>query len=254
MQLLKNRSLIIIEGEQRKDFLQGLITNNIYKCPIYTLMLNAVGKFLYDFFIIDLEDKLLIDCDYESLDKIIIHLERYKLRSKINISSQKDKLGIFSSKNFFHHNICYEDPRNKNLGYRIIMPLKDAIKKCEYDYEFMRLNLGIAEGNKDMIESKSFPLEFGMDRIGAIDFNKGCYIGQEVISRTKYRGTIRKDIFIIKGETLPSRGDDIIVDQTKIGTMCSKLNNIGLALIRLEEYEKLNYLQLNFKLESCVQI
>ncbi|KKB96257.1 tRNA-modifying protein YgfZ [Candidatus Arcanobacter lacustris] len=252
MQLLENRSVIIIEGEQRKEFLQGLITNDIHKCPIYSLMLSPVGKFLYDFFIIEDQDQLLIDCDYLSLESLVKTLNLYKLRKKINIISKKDELGVFSSKEIYNEGICYLDPRSKELGYRIIAPKNTQITNSDHNYELMRLNLGIPEGHKDLIESKSFPLEFAMDRLNAIDFDKGCYVGQEVTSRTKYRGTIRKEIFIIRGEELPHTGDDIIVDQIKIGVMCSQLNNVGLALIKLEEYQKLDQTKLNFSLFKII--
>jgi folate-binding protein YgfZ len=252
MQLLENRSVIIVEGNQRKEFLQGLITNNIYKCPIYSLMLNPVGKFSYDFFIIEQGDQLFIDCDYLSLESLIKTLNIYKLRSKINIISKKDELGVFSSKVICGNSLCYQDPRSEKLGYRIIMPKNTQINISDHNYESMRLNLGIPEGHKDLIESKSFPLEFGMDKLNAIDFDKGCYIGQEVTSRTKYRGIIRKEIFVIEGEELPHTGDDIIVNQIKIGIMCSRLQNIGLALIRLEEYQKLDHSKINFSLSKII--
>jgi folate-binding protein YgfZ len=132
------------------------------------------------------------------------------------------------------------------------MAKNTPIIASDHNYELIRLNLGIPEGHKDLIELKSFPLEFGMDKLNAIDFDKGCYVGQEVTSRTKYRGTIRKELFIIRGEDLPPSGDDIIIDQNKIGIICSKLQNTGLALIQSEEYQKLEGLKLNFSLFKII--
>ena len=247
--ILGERGVITIEGEQAKEFLQGLITNNISKLPIYSLMLTPHGKFLYDFFISEQSNILYVDCYYTSIEQIIKTLNIYKLRSKIEIIDKTLEFNVVSSKEAINGAIIsYQDPRLEKLGYRSIVPKSLVIDESNFSYESLRIQCGVPEGHKDMLQNKSFPLEFSMDKLNAIDFDKGCYLGQEVTSRTKYLGTIRKKPYIIKGKDLPQIGHDILAGDQKIGLMCSSNSSTGIALIRQDDYEKLAQKNLPFDL------
>ena len=236
------RSLIILEGNDRHVFLQGLITANIKNVTnndaIYACMLTPQGKYLADFFIIDHDNRFYIDLPSAQKDNVITKFKLYKLRSKIEIIDVSNDYFIYS----LHGDIKFDgikltDPRNRNLGYRLYS--KSENLENTYSYEKLRIESKVPEGEKDLISGKSFPLEFGLEKIGAIDFKKGCYVGQEPISRTYHRGVIRKNIYKVSSmDNLPESGTKIFAGNIEIGTLCSTYQNIGLSLLRNEEYNK----------------
>jgi folate-binding protein YgfZ len=229
---LPNRAIVSIAGADRYEFLQGLISNDVYVPIVYTLMLTPQGKFLYDFFILSYKEQLLLDCSLTQVSNIIKTLNMYKLRSKVVIQ-QELAYKIISSHNLIPEAIIsYQDPRKTKLRYRSIITCELANQGISYDE--LRISLGVPEGEKDLLSNKSYPLEFGMDNFNAIDFNKGCYVGQEVTARTKHLGVIRKKIHHIRGENLPLAGAEIMLEEQKIGIMCSSVNNQGLALLRTD--------------------
>ena len=253
------RDVISLTGNETKDFLQSLITNDInevsYNRSIYTCFLNPQGKYNFDFFISLIEDKYLIDLSKTQTQEMIKKLKLYKLRKKIDIELEslykvismnggveiQQQLGYTEK---YLLGIKYIDPRSSTMGYRAIISEEDINNtKAELEpienYNIARINAMIPEGNEDMIFDKSFPLEFGLDRFNAISFTKGCYIGQEVTSRMKYRGVIRKRIYKINAEFVINKGEEIYFGEYKIGNVTSSNYNIGLALIREEDYNNL---------------
>lgn len=252
--LLTDRAIITIKGIDRFKFLQSIITNDINKIIeqkiIYSLLLNPQGRYFSDFFIIAVEDYFLIDCHTNRINELIIKLNKYKLRSKVEIIDTQEEYQIISvigkiEYNSFSSLSYYPDPRNLNMGHRIIInknQLNDFISKNDltdqnYNYDELRINHYIPEGEKDLISDKSYPLEYKIEKLGAIDFNKGCYIGQELTARTTYLGVIRKELYYITSkEFLPQNGTNITIGDQKIGRLNSTYKNIGLALIRTEDY------------------
>ena len=203
--VLKERAVIRISGTDRHKFLQGLITNDINKVSaenaIYALMLTPQGKFLYDFFIINHQDSFLLDCQEEYKNEILQKLNFYKFRSQIEISNEENlAISALSPENCQKKEteiFCqFTDPRNAKLGIRIIHKKPENYQNSEI-YQQNRINLKIAE-TVDLGHGESFPLEFGFDDLNAIDYTKGCYVGQEVTARTHHRGLIRKKIFLLK--------------------------------------------------------
>lgn len=266
---LEKRALIEISGEDARNFLQGLITNNINKVSenssIYALMLTPQGKFLFEFFIFEIGGKLMLDCDRERINDLIKRLTMYKLRSKIEIRKNEDytiisligedslkKLGLSGQTgvtNKFSRGVVFADPRDINMGVRAVILPEDltSLEKAEFtsgtieDYEKQRIMSAIPDHN-DMEPDKSFPLQFSMEELNAVDFKKGCYVGQEVTARTKYRGVIRKKIFKISGgQNLPEKGSDILIGEKIIGETLSSIDGLGLALLEVEEIKKLGY-------------
>jgi len=254
--ILQNRSIISISGGDAKIFLQGLITNDVNKVSekqaIYALMLNPQGRFLYDVFIIQNGERFLLDCSLEKVDEIIQKLSFYKLRSKIEIKKEEDFLVTitdFSPSNLvlgeekIGEKIFFADPRNSELGFRIFAKktiIKELVKTDDSnnaEYNFRRIKLRIAD-DSDLTFDKSFPLEFGFDNFNAIDYQKGCYVGQETTARMHYRGIIRKKIFLV--EILDcnkiEKSSEIEADGKKIGEILSSIlydnKLLALALIK----------------------
>ncbi len=253
--LLTDRSLISISGEDARNFLQGLITNNINLLSpdnaVYALMLTPQGRFLYDLFLYEYEGKILLDCNSSRIEEIKKKLSMYKLRSKVTIENVSQELQVVAIMPSLTENIhSFSDPRSAKLPARAIMPkplddtsFKDngLLEGTTDDYEYLRISLCIPSDN-DMEYDKSFPLEYEMDTHNAIDYKKGCYVGQEVTARTHYRGTLRKKPYIVTAEPginlAEYKGVEITSGEMKVGIMCSAVGNTGIALLRVEDLEK----------------
>ncbi len=246
------RGFIEITGEDKFTYLQGLITNDINKvndAATYAMMLTPQGKFLYDFFIFKLNESIVFSCHADKVEEITKKLNMYKLRAKVtvtNISDIYDEYAIWPTdvevpSGFAE--IIYQDVRSKEMGMRAV------VKKSSYappkdlqvgDYELHRIEHGIPEAGKELIPDKSFPMENRAEELNALDFNKGCYVGQELTARTKHIGHVRKHLYKVKisNSDSVSYGSEILAGTYKIGEMKSVYKNVGLALIRDEDYEK----------------
>ena len=251
---LVDSKFISIKGEDRNEFLQDLITNDINKCnkgnPIYSCLLSPQGKFLADFFIINLGDSYLIEINEIYIENFIAKLNIYKLRSKINITIEENYisfviLNIDLKLNEEINYIKYTDPRCSNLGKKIIIKsnLKNnfisnnnLIKVDFKSYRELMIKNLVPYTTKDLIINKSLLLENNFDKINAIDWDKGCYVGQEITARMKYRALLKKSIRaveIISGRTLP--GNKIFYNTKIIGEITSCLNNLGIAMLKIED-------------------
>ena len=219
---LKNRGLIHIEGEDRKNFLQGLITNDVYKLspntPLYACLLNAQGKFLHDFFVIEADGFILLDCEGgERAADLFKRLSMYRLRADVQISVEEhsDVYAIFGS------NEGLPDPRHKNIGNRSFE--KPTLEEQPFEeWDRRRIELTIPDGSRDLIIEKSTMDEGNMDQLSAIDYDKGCYVGQELTARMHYRGLGKRKLQTIKLDALPE------------GTnLRSSSKDIGIALVKI---------------------
>ncbi len=245
--IIKNRKIFALEGKDRCKFFQGLITNDINKVQepnrmIYALMLTPQGKYFCDFFITNYKDVILFDIPLARSEEILKKLNIYKLRSIISFSENPDLSVIFSSEAIEEESLCFRDPRSFDLGWRIYSKNLNNYHTDRDYYNEQRIELLIPEGDQDLIEQQSFPLEFGLENFNAFDFNKGCYVGQEVIARTYYKGVIRKTIVkIISDEEIFSPlGAPIFLNDIQVGITCSIINKKGLALIRNEFIDLVN--------------
>lgn len=191
---LPPRGLIHIEGADRHSFLQGLITNDIHKTApgqlLYACLLTPQGKFLHDFFIHDTGEAFLLDCEggarAQDLYQRLLH---YRLRAKVQISVE-DSVPVYA---VFGNAAVYglPDPRHDDLGYRSFEKPSDMPEKpldAPDSWDARRIALTIPDGSRDLTPEKSTMDEAHMDQLGAIDYKKGCYIGQELTARMHYRG------------------------------------------------------------------
>ncbi len=237
---LPKRALIQLEGPDKVSFLQGLITNDVTTLeqgkPIYAALLTPQGKFLFDLFIFQIEDVFLIDCERERTSELIKRLSMYKLRSKVEITDLRDTYKVFavSDKQLMPNEIQIIDPRLKELGYRLYTKNQSIDLKLSNNYENHRISLGVPDGSRDIPIDKGVILEYGFDELQAIDWKKGCYMGQELTARTRYRGLVRKRLFPVKieGES-PPPFMPIFLGDTEVGEMRSSASECGLALLRL---------------------
>ncbi|MDF2964932.1 MAG: gcvT [Rickettsiaceae bacterium] len=261
-EILNDRALVLIKGSDSKKFLQGLITKNIEQGTsnlTYCLMLNAQGKYLYELFLYPREDGFIAEIYKAHKDSFIGKLKIYKLRSQVEFYDVSEEYAVLWSKHPLSDAcISAPDPRMQDLGYRSIIAKKTllnyATEMGSGTYLKLKYQLAIPEYS-ELVQEKSFPLEYGLEQLSAIDFDKGCYIGQEPISRTKYRGVVRKNIYKViaeknfkeflelgastdTGEEDESSNIAIMAGDTKIGKLLSYLGQLAIALVREEELAK----------------
>ena len=242
---------INIAGDDRQDFLQGLITNDINLCdknnPIYSCLLSPQGKFLADFFVIELDGRYLIEIHNQFFDNILQKLLLYKLKSKVIISENNSYLScvLFINKKIAvpNHLISFQDPRNNNIGIRYILNTDNSssLKKLgftpvdiNYYKEILMKNL-IPYSPDDLIVNKSLLLENNFQNINAISWDKGCYVGQEITARMKYRALLKKKIYtleIISGSI--QVGEKITINDISIGEIISITNKFAIAMLKID--------------------
>ena len=261
--MLEDRGIIYIEGENAKEFLQNIVTNNLdfvsETRSIYSSLLTPQGKYLFDFIIIKHKKGYLIDCEKNELENLIKTLNLYKLRSKIEILNLTNEFAIaaisyekfkeistpilkeiFSKTKFFlnekdrigwtvkfREDSVVLDPRNINLGARLISNLEKlylSLKKLDLKvvdksiYYKKSHDLGIAQVNNSNLKDKIFGIECNFEELNAIDFKKGCFVGQENTSRIKLRNKLRRRLLPVKiNEGKIFKGDLIKFDNNEIG-------------------------------------
>jgi hypothetical protein len=239
---LKNRGLVHLEGEDRVEFLQGLVTNDVLNLEEqriqYACLLTPQGKFLHDFFLHWGDGFILIDCEggFRAQD-LYERLNKYRLRSKVKLSFEKEH-PVYAL--IGDETIGLKDPRHFLLGARSFE--QPNLPREDFDeWDKQRLILGVPDGSRDMEVERSTLLECNIDKFNAVDWKKGCYMGQELTARMKYRNLGKKHLQVLKFTDMaaPMPFQDIEVDGKIIGNMRSSCGDIGLALIKDEYLEGL---------------
>ncbi len=241
---LSNRTVIAVKGPDSAAFLQGLITNDINKATkeslVYSCFLTPQGKFLFDFFILKIEDGYLFDVEAGRHKEFLMRLTMFKLRADVMLVDLSDQYQVYAA---WGGNISdgYSDPRHPKLGHRIIQPISDSLaldlEGVDFDmYDYHRLLLGVSDGSRDMIPERSGMLESNMDVFNALDWDKGCYMGQELTARTHYRGLVKRRLIPFTYEDhAPEFGAVITAGDEKIGEVRSTCMGAGLALAKVEQ-------------------
>jgi tRNA-modifying protein YgfZ len=242
--LLEDRSVVAVSGPEARSFLQGLITNDVEKLapahPLYAALLTPQGKVLFDFLLAEGDGALLIDCARSGRDALIKRLSMYKLRAKVTIEP-REQLSVLVglSGRPAARGITFEDPRLPGLGHRSIgaaaeMPQAEASAAT---YHAHRLALGVPEGG-DFGSDRIFALDAGLDELHAVDFEKGCYVGQELTARMKHRGTARKRLLVVDGDADLAQGVELRSGGHSIGEVVSTYGRRGFALVRLDRLDE----------------
>jgi tRNA-modifying protein YgfZ len=249
--LLEGRGVLRVSGPDAGKFLQGLITNDIGKTDggkaIHAGLLSPQGKILFDFFVVPDGNGFLIDVAREKVDELLQRLGFYRLRAQVEIAAEPS-LAVAAAwgeaPRPSEGAIIYADPRLAVMGFRLLVPKGTDLAdlSCdpasEDDYRALRIKLGVPEGGRDYAYGDAFPHEALFDQLNGVDFAKGCYVGQEVVSRMEHRGTARKRIVRVDAAVpLPAAGTSIEAGGVAIGTLESVSGGTGLAMIRLDRAE-----------------
>ena len=247
--ILKDRGVILVSGKDSKEFLQNIITNDINSVrennSIFSGIFTPQGKYLYEFFILKSEEGYLLDCPDEFTEEIVNFLNKYKLNSEILIKNISDKfvVGVISNEKFdeikknenkFTQTIIYrlspifQDPRSTKLGARVISNLEKlylTIKKLSLiiqennDYFINAHEAGVPIKKLKNLQNNLFGLEANFEKFTAIDFKKGCYIGQENTARMKLKNKLRKKLFPLNSDSNLEVGSEITFKNNTIGKL-----------------------------------
>ena len=243
-----NSRFLSIEGEDSIKFLQNLITNDIKKCSedniLYSCLLSPQGKFLSDFFIFKKDEKYLIETHSFFYEKLLKKLNLYKLRSKVHINEVNNlhSYSVFGDiqkdQDTFIFNI---DPRNKNIGLKLIHLKKnpeilDSLNEInEEKYHQILIQNTVPLSHYDLEENKSLLLENNFENLNSISWDKGCYVGQEITARMKYRALLKKKIYSLEiKEGSPLIGQLIKDNENEFGEIISIKNDSVLAMLKIE--------------------
>ncbi len=263
--LLEERGLLAISGEDRVAFLQGLVSNDVNRVSstrsLYAGLLTPQGKYLFDFMMVEHEDSLLLDCEAHRLEALRKRLAIYRLRSRVDLADVTGSwqvhaawggealatLGLSGEPGTTvrrHDGVAIVDPRHAGLGARLITrrgtdPVSAPIVPGERDdYESVRIALGVPDGVRDLEVGRTVLLEAGFDELNGIDWDKGCYMGQELTARTRYRGLVKRRLTPVAADGVaPEPGTPVTLDGREVGEIRSGTGDRALAVLRLAALE-----------------
>ncbi|HET9175755.1 MAG TPA: folate-binding protein [Pseudolabrys sp.] len=256
--LLPDRGVVKVVGDDARRFLNGLVTNDAANVapgkPAFAALLTPQGKIIVDFIVAEAlaEDGggFFLDCPRALAPDLVEKLNFYKLRAKVVCEDLSDVLGvmaIWDNAAESEYGLSYPDPRLPALGTRVMLPphlaaeaaadLGATLADAE-SYDAHRVTLGVPRGGTDFIYGDTFPHEADMDQLNGIDFDKGCYVGQEVVSRVEHRASARSRVVPIAYDDFsPLSGLPIMAGEKQVGTLYSTAKGRGLALMRLDRVE-----------------
>ena len=240
---LPRRAVLAIEGEDRTPFLQGLVSNDVASVApghaVWAALLTPQGKWLADFFIFADGERLLLDCERDQVPDVLRRLSRYRLRSKATLRIA-DELAVYAAWDGAPTApaIVAPDPRLPEAGWRLLSAMPLPTTAFEADWDRHRLALGLPDGSRDLEAEKTVLLEAGFDELHGVSWSKGCYMGQELTARTKYRGLVKRRLLPVAVEgPLPPPGSPVLRDGAEVGSMRSGCGQMGLAVLRLDALE-----------------
>ncbi|MGD1037124.1 MAG: folate-binding protein [Roseiarcus sp.] len=251
---LDDRGVVRVSGEDATGFLQGLLTNDVERLgpheARYAALLSPQGKILFDFLVVrapaDAGAAFLVDCAAAQAGDLVRRLGFYRLRARIALADESADHGIIAYWNAEPENapggVFYADPRVGALGHRAILPRAKAVAISEAsagEYEALRISLGVPKGGVDFAYGEAFPHDADMDLFNGLDFEKGCYVGQEVVSRMKHRGEARKRVVRVRLiGAAPAPGAAVTDGELPVGVIGSSSGRHALALLRLDRVEE----------------
>jgi tRNA-modifying protein YgfZ len=253
--LLPDRGVVKVAGDDARKFLNGLITSDIGKVTPassgFAALLTPQGKIIADFILAEAPAAdgggFFLDCPRALAPALVQRLNFYKLRAKVVVEDLSETLGvlaIWDGAGSTDYGLCAADPRLPELGVRCMLPphlagaaaadlgaeLLDAAA-----YEALRIALGVPRGGLDFIYGDAFPHETDMDQLGGVDFDKGCFVGQEVVSRIEHRGTARNRVVPVAFHGFaPEAGTPVSAGEKSLGTLGSSAQGRGVAMLRLD--------------------
>jgi hypothetical protein len=234
---LPDRSVVEISGEDRVGFLNGLVSNDVGRAApgsaVWAALLTPQGKWLADFFILATPERLLLDVEAADAPGLIQRLGRFRLRAKVALREAAFAVHAAWGEPPAE-GLAARDPRLADAGWRVLLPAPAGTADAAA-YDRHRLSLGLPDGSRDLEAEKSVLLEAGFDELGGISWTKGCWMGQELTARTRYRGLVKKRLVPVDIDgPLPPRGTPVTAQGSAVGEMRSGREGLGLALLRLE--------------------
>ncbi|WP_424811613.1 YgfZ/GcvT domain-containing protein [Roseococcus sp. YIM B11640] len=234
---LPDRAVLEVTGEDRLAFLQGLISNDVTQIgeerALWAALLTPQGKWLADFFLAAAPDRVLMDVEAGLAEMVMAKLLRFRLRSKVAMSRPEGWV-VQAGWGGAAPPGASPDPRLPEAGWRLMTPAPLPTSASLDEYDAHRLALGLPDGSRDMEAEHSILLEAGFDELNGVSWTKGCYMGQELTARTKYRGLIKKRLVPVLVEgPLPPRGTPVTRGGAEVGEMRSGQGKRGMALIRI---------------------
>ena len=251
--MLEDRGVVSVSGADATGFLQGLLTNDVERLgpseARYAALLTPQGKILFDMIAVRApgeEPSYLLDCAAAQVADLAKRLGFYKLRAKVAIAdvSADQAVAAFwgAEPAIGAEGVLYADPRDPRLGWRAILPRPTAAafgSEHVNEYEGLRIAVGAPKGGLDFAYGDAFPHDANLDLLHGVDFDKGCYVGQEVVSRMKHRGTARKRIARVKlSGPSPAPGTPVLDRELAVGALGSSSGREALALLRLDRAEE----------------
>ena len=267
--ILEDRGLLYVSGEDCLEFLQNIITNNINKVDennsCYSALLTPQGKYLYDFNILKHKSGYFLDCEKKNIDNLFKQLNLYKLRSKVEILNLSNEfvIAVISKERFlemensnskagctikFREDNIFLDPRNIELGARLVTNLEKlylSLKKLDLqsadkkEYYSLSHRMGIPQNNTDKLQNKLFGIECNFDELNAIDFKKGCYVGQENTARIKLKNKLNKRLLPIEVIVGDLEYEMVSIEKDEIGKILIK-DDYPYAIIKIKN-EKFDF-------------
>lgn len=256
--LLPDRGVVKVAGEPARGFLNGLLTADIAEMgpqmPRYAALLTPQGKIIADFIVVQApaadSGDFFLDCPRALAGTLVDKLNFYKLRAKVIVEDLSEMLGVMAvwdGAGETEYGLTYPDPRLPALGSRVMLPPHLADKAATdlgatlvdaSAYEDHRIALGVPRGGLDFVYGETFPHDADLDQLNGVDFKKGCFVGQEVVSRVEHRGTARNRIVPIAFEDFAAEaGSPVMAGEKSVGTMGSSSGKNGLAMLRLDRVE-----------------
>ena len=265
---LDDRGVLAVGGADARDFLQGLISNDMERVApgraIYAALLNPKGRFLFDFFVVEHEGAFLLDCEAPRLADLARRLSLYRLRAKVEIAEASDRFSVAAligadaaaaldlpaepgRARAAAGGLVYVDPRGAALGARALVAPEGAATALADagfspgtwdDYDRLRLSLGVPDGSRDLVVDEALLMESGFETLHGLDWDKGCYIGQEVTARMRYRALVKKRLLPVAVEgPLPAPGTPVTLEGRRVGEVRSGRDGRALALIKVAALE-----------------
>jgi folate-binding protein YgfZ len=241
---LPDRGVISVTGPDRVTFLNGLVSNDAARVApgtaVWAALLTPQGRYLSDFFILAEDDHLLLDVPRDTLETVLTRLKRYRLRAKADLTDLSDSVRVYAAWNGMPPPVpvTAPDPRLPEAGYRCLSADDLPTNATGGDYDAYRLALGLPNGPPDLEPDKTLLLEAGFDELSGVSWDKGCYMGQELTARTKYRGLIKRRLVPVTLSAPMPVGTPVMSGDTEIGTLRSGAGAQALATLRLDALDK----------------
>lgn len=237
--VLPDRAVIAVAGADAVPFLQGLVSNDVAlatRGPVWAALLTPQGKWLADFFIIGDGERLLLDGERAQAAFLAQHLSRYRLRAKVTIAEESGWDVVVAWESPAPEGLGGRDPRLAEAGWRVLCPAGSVAGDTDAAaYDRHRLRLGLPDGSRDLESGRTVLLEAGFDELHGVSWTKGCYMGQELTARTRYRGLVKRRLVPVAVDgPLPEPGTPVLRDGGDVGTIRSGRDGRALAILRLE--------------------